>query len=121
MVIRERPIPTFAWLVVVDGPDRNSIGTIHPLHPDTSTVGRVPANQIVLRDDTVSAQHARIRREVKEGQEPVFVLFDLGSRNGIYAGERETYKNEGNQVYRHELKDGDYLLLGETTLVFKRV
>ena len=121
MVIRERPTPTFAWLVVVDGPDRNSIGTIHPLHPDSSTVGRVPANQIVIRDETVSAQHARIRREVKEGQEPVFALFDLGSRNGIFVGDRETYKNEENQVYRHELKDGDYLLLGETTLVFKKV
>jgi pSer/pThr/pTyr-binding forkhead associated (FHA) protein len=121
MVIRERPTPTFAWLVVVDGPDRNSIGTIHPLHPDSSTVGRVPANQIVIRDDTVSAQHARIRREVKEGQEPVFALFDLGSRNGIFVGDRETYKNEENRVYRHELKDGDYLLLGETTLVFKKV
>ncbi len=121
MVIRERPTPTFAWLVVVDGPDRNSIGTIHPLQPDSSTVGRVPANQIVIRDDTVSAQHARIRREVKEGEEPVFALFDLGSRNGIFVGDRETYKNEESRVYRHELKDGDYLLLGETTLVFKKV
>ena len=121
MVIRERPAPTFAWLVVVDGPDRNSIGTIHPLHPDTTTLGRVSANQIVIRDETVSAQHARIRRELKEDQEPVFAMFDLGSRNGIFVGDRETYRNEENQVYRDELDDGDYLLLGETTLVFKRV
>jgi hypothetical protein len=48
-------------------------------------------------------------------------MFDLGSRNGIFVGDRETYRNEENQVYRHELDDGDYLLLGETTLVFKRV
>jgi hypothetical protein len=119
MIISERPSPVFAWLVIVDGPDRNSIGTVHTLHPDTTTLGRVSGNRIVLHDETVSAQHARIRREVKEGQEPVFALFDMGSRNGIYAGARENYKNEENRVYRHELKDGDYLLVGDTTLVFK--
>jgi len=121
MIIKERPAPVFAWLVVVDGPDRNSIGTIHTLHPDSTTVGRVSGNGVVINDETVSAQHARIRREVREGQEPVFTLFDMGSRNGIYAGPRESYKNEESRVYRHELHDGDYLLLGETTLVFKRL
>jgi hypothetical protein len=121
MIISERPTPVFAWLVVVDGPDRNSVGTVHTLHPDTTTIGRVSGNRIVLHDETVSAQHARIRREVKEGQEPVFALFDMGSRNGIFAGPRETFKDEDSRVYRHELKDGDYLLVGETTLVFKKL
>lgn len=121
MMISERPTPVFAWLVVLDGPDRSSIGTVHTLHPDTTTIGRVPGNQIVLHDETVSAQHARIRREVREGHDPVFALFDLGSRNGIYAGDKDHYKDEENRVYRHELSDGDYLLVGETTLVFKEV
>ena len=121
MIIAERPKPVFAWLVVVDGPDRNAIGTVLTLHPDTTTIGRVTGNQIVLRDETVSSQHARIRREDKEGQEPAFVIFDMGSANGIFAGERETYKNDESRVYRHELKDGDYLLVGQTTLVFKRL
>jgi len=121
MIIAERPKPIFAWLVVVDGPDRNSIGTVHTLHPDTTTIGRVQGNRIVVKDETVSAQHARIRREAKEGEEPVFALFDMGSRNGIFVGERETYREEESRVYRHELQDGDYLLVGETTLVFKRL
>jgi hypothetical protein len=121
MIISERPTPVFAWLVVVEGPDRNSIGTVHTLHPDTTTMGRVPGNRIVVPDETISAQHARIRREVKEGQDPAFVLFDMGSRNGIFVGDRQTYKNDENRVYRHELQDGDYLLMGETTLVFKKV
>lgn len=121
MIISERPTPVFAWLVVVDGPDRSAIGTVHTLHPDTTTIGRVPGNRIVLRDETVSSQHARIRREAKEGEEPVFALFDMGSRNGIFAGDKETYQEEENRVYRHELQDGDYLLLGETTLVFKQL
>jgi pSer/pThr/pTyr-binding forkhead associated (FHA) protein len=45
----------------------------------------------------------------------------MGSRNGVYAGDRETYQDDDSRVYRHELADGDYLLLGETTLVFKRI
>lgn len=121
MIISERATPIFAWLVVVDGPDRNSIGTVHSLHPETTTIGRVAGNRIVLKDETVSAQHARIRREAKEGQEPIFALFDMGSRNGIFAGDKDNYRKEEQRVYRHELQDGDYLLVGETTLVFKRL
>lgn len=121
MMMGERPAPTFAWLVVVDGPDRNSIGTIHTLDPENTTIGRVRGNKIVLRDETVSAQHARIRRETQPDQKPVFTLFDMGSSNGCQVGGRDTYRNEENRVYRHGLKDGDYILLGETTLVFKQV
>ena len=122
MIIAERPKPVFAWLVVVDGPDRNSIGTVHTLHPDTTTIGRVAGNHIVIHDETCSAQHARIRIEAKEdGDETAFVLYDMGSRNGTYIGDKETYKDEESRKYRHELQDGDYLLLGETSLVFKRL
>ncbi len=121
MIISERPTPTFAWLVVLDGPDRNTIGQIHTLHPDTTTVGRLAGNQVTLHDETVSGQHARIRREAKEGQDPTYALFDLGSRNGTFVGDRQSYRDEESRVYRRELKDGDYLLIGETTLVFKKV
>jgi pSer/pThr/pTyr-binding forkhead associated (FHA) protein len=121
MIISERPTPVFAWLVVVDGPDRNSVGMVHTLHPDTTTIGRVSGNRIVLRDETVSAQHARIRREAKENQEPIFALFDMGSRNGIFVGDQESYKEEENRIYRHELQDGDFLLMGETSLAFKKL
>ena len=121
MIISERPTPVFAWLVVVDGPDRHSIGKVHVLKPDTTTLGRVAANDIVGRDETWSAQHARIRIEAQEGKEPAFVLYDMGSSNGTFIGDRETYKDEENRKYRHELQDGDYMLVGETTLVFKRL
>lgn len=121
MLISERPTPVFAWLVVVDGPDRGSIGTVNTLRPDTTTLGRVAGNHIVIRDDTCSAQHARIRIETKEGQGTVFALYDMGSRNGTFIGNKETYRNEESRKYRHELQDGDYLLIGETTLVFKKL
>ena len=121
MLIKERIPPTFAWLVVVDGPDRASIGKVHNLHPDTTVVGRAPGNQVVLADDTCSAQHFRIRPEAREGQEPAFMLYDMGSRNGTFVGSRTSYRNPESQAYRCELHDGDYLLVGETTLVFKRI
>ncbi len=121
MVISERPTPVFAWLVVVDGPDRHSIGTVHVLKPDNTTLGRVAGNHIIVRDETCSAQHARIRTEPMEGKEPTFVLYDMGARNGTFIGDKESYKSEENRTYRHELQDGDYLLVGETTLVFKRL
>jgi pSer/pThr/pTyr-binding forkhead associated (FHA) protein len=69
----------------------------------------------------------RIRAEVQKGQEKErekktdFVLYDLGSRNGTFAGDRASYKDDANRCYRHVLQDGDYLLIGETTLAFKRL
>jgi len=121
MMIGERPAPVFAWLVVVDGPDKGTIGMVYPLHPDTTNIGRVPGNQIVLGDQTCSSQHARIRIEAKGDKERAFVLYDMGSRNGTYVGNKEAYKAEESRKYRHELQDGDYMLFGETTLVFKKL
>lgn len=108
-----------AWLVITDGPER---GHIFPLRPDNTTVGRVGGNDIVLPDDACSSQHLKIKYE--RGDKPdegEFVLIDLASRNGTYVGSKTTYREPASRVYRHVLHDGDYLLLGETTLVFKRV
>lgn len=118
VLISQRPTPVFAWLVVMDGPDK---GRIHPLQPDTTTVGRLPNNDVTLPDDAVSGQHLKIRIDPQEEQEDQFLLIDLASSNGTYVGARATYRNSDSRVYRHVLQDGDYLLLGETTLVFKRV
>jgi hypothetical protein len=121
MLISERPTPVFAWLVVAGGPDPGSIGSVLSLRPDTTTIGRALTNHITVRDETCSAQHARIRIEASEGAEPTYVLYDMGSSNGTFIGTKETYKDEENKKYRHELQDGDHLLVGETTLVFKKL
>jgi pSer/pThr/pTyr-binding forkhead associated (FHA) protein len=86
-----------------------------------TVIGR-KAGQIVLGGDpSVSSQHAKVRLEASEGDDgrQAFVLYDLASANGTFAGGREAYRD--NQIYRYELEDGDFLLLGETTLVFKQV
>lgn len=121
MIIAERPTPVFAWLVVMDGPDKGGIGTVHTLRPDTTTLGRVTGNHIIIRDDTCSSQHARVRAEVKEGQDTTYVLYDMGSSNGTFVGTKKDYRAEASKTYRRELHDGDYILIGETTLVFKRI
>lgn len=118
MLISQHPRPVFAWLVVLDGPEQ---GRIHQLRPDVTTIGRVVGNDVLLPDDSVSGQHAKIKMESQEGGEDAFVLFDLASRNGVFAGDKTNYRDAGNRIYRRVLQDGDYLLLGETTLVFKRV
>jgi len=118
MLISQRPSVVFAWLAVMDGPTK---GRIHQLRPDVTTVGRAPTNDVSLPDDAVSSQHLKIKVEPQDGADDQFVLFDLASSNGTFAGDKATYRDPGSRVYRHVLKDGDYLLLGETTLVFKRV
>lgn len=119
MLLSQRPSAVFAWLVVMDGPDK---GRIHQLRPEVTTVGRASgANDVVVADDAASGQHLKIKCEHEEGVEDQYILFDLASSNGTFAGDKASYRDSGSRVYRHVLRDGDYLLLGETTLVFKRV
>jgi len=116
---QEAPTPLLAWLAVVEGPG-GPRGQVFTLDREM-IIGR-KAGQIVLPGDSyVSGQHARVRLESSETDEGahLFVLYDLASANGTFAGDRETYHD--NQIYRYELDDGDFVLVGETTLVFKQV
>lgn len=111
--------PLLAWFAVAEGPGA-SRGQVFTLQQET-VIGR-KVGQIVLSGDAyVSGQHAKVRLERSEENEDkqVFVLYDLASANGTFVGDREDYRD--NQVYRHELEDGDFILIGETTLVFKQV
>ena len=108
----------FAWLVVMDGPDR---GRFYPLRSETTTLGRAQANDVVIADNAVSSQHLKIRIEPQENGDLQYLLIDMASRNGTYVGSKATYREDASRVYRRILHDGDFLLLGETTLVFKCV
>jgi pSer/pThr/pTyr-binding forkhead associated (FHA) protein len=118
-----RPEPSFAWLVLLAGaPDNPFIGKIYEIKKEeATTLGRVQGSDIVIPDPTCSSQHARIRMETDENGEPAYVIYDMASSNGTFAGSKENYKEDSSRVYRHVLHDGDYILIGETTLVFKRV
>lgn len=113
----QAPIP-LAWLVVFAG-QGGPRGHIHPLEREI-IVGRTAGDLTLDDDPAVSGQHLKIKLEATD-EEEVFVLYDMASSNGTYVGDRETYQQDENRVYRHVLKDGDFILVGQTTLVFKQV
>lgn len=115
--------PSFAWLVIVEGAGNNPL-LGRPLSlksGGTTTIGRVPGNDIVIGDAACSSQHAKVRQEAGEEGKRDFVIYDLASANGLYIGAKADYKDDKSRVYRHIMKDGDHILIGETTLVFKQV
>jgi two-component system, NtrC family, sensor kinase len=69
------------------------------------TIGREPSNTVVLSDALVSRRHARILKRGKQ-----FVIEDLKSINGTFVN--------GEAVTRQDLKTGDTIILGETSLLF---
>ena len=79
-------------------------------------IGRGDGCTLRLNHEAISRKHCLFVLH-----EDKVTLRDMGSRNGIFVGDKDTYKDEESRVYRHELQDGDYLLMGETTLVFKRL
>ncbi len=111
-----------AWLAVVEGPGGQR-GQVFPLGRDT-ILGRTGNNNIPLSGDrAVSSRHLKIKLEANEEdpEQKVFVLYDQGSANGTFVGDYEACKAAESRVYRHVLEDGDFLLIGETILVFKSV
>jgi hypothetical protein len=71
-----------------------------------TSLGRGPANDIVVADESVSGQHCRIRPEGGR-----FTLHDLESTNGTFVNDR--------RVGRHVLAEGDVIRIGETSLEFQ--
>ena len=71
---------------------------------------------IVIDDNSVTRQHAKIRllEEEREGKKvKVFVLYDLATENGTFVNEQE--------IVKQPLQDGDHILIGRTQFVFKQV
>ncbi len=96
------------WVVVERGPQRD---TDFRLYQGPNRVGRDSNAHIVLADPLVGGTHAVIHYDGTR-----FEIIDLASKNG-------TFLNEGNtSVTREELKNGDLIRVGDTTLQFiKRV
>lgn len=91
--------------VVIDGPGFD--GKIVPLKEGITTIGRLPANDIVLADGLVSRQHARI-----SFFEDRATFQDLGSHNGSQVNSQT--------VSTRLLKGGDRIQLGSFQLSFRR-
>jgi hypothetical protein len=99
ITLRERPV-----LTITRGP---GAGELFELSRATAvSIGRARANDIVLKDISISGQHCRIRPE-----DGGFVLHDLKSTNGTFVNDK--------RVSRHPLADGDVVQVGETVMQFR--
>ena len=89
---------TAGWLELANG-ERRILGV-------ETRIGRSNKNDIQVNDDLISRNHIHIRRIDNH-----FVLSDLGSANGV--------RINGEPVLMpRELRDGDVIELGKTTLRF---
>ncbi len=77
------------------------------LGADVVTIGRLPECDVVLADPGASRRHAEIRRDGDR-----YEITDLGSTNGTLVN--------GRYVGTAELRDGDRVTIGNTTLEFRR-
>jgi hypothetical protein len=78
-----------------------------PLTTNVTVIGRAAETDLRLNDPGVSRRHAEVRRESGE-----FFVVDLGSTNGV--------RVDGAAVTRHQLRDGNRIEVGSTTLVFRQ-
>ena len=91
-----------AYLVILAGPQ---MGEMVKLEPGANiTIGREEGVQLLLNDDGVSRQHARLTMRGSE-----VVLYDLGSRNGTFVN--------GAKVSERKLADGDKIQIGVATTI----
>lgn len=93
-----------AYLVIREGAKWTDVFRLIP--GQTTTIGRAPTNQIVIKDDRCSRYHAEIFQS--EGQ---WKVRDLDSRNGTTLG---------NQAIHGEftLSPGDVIRIGRSQLAF---
>jgi pSer/pThr/pTyr-binding forkhead associated (FHA) protein len=72
------------------------------------SIGRSDQNSMVIKDDTVSATHARVYYDEQVGN---VCIVDLDSLNGLYISDQPTRKNV--------LYDGTQIRLGKVKLTFR--
>ena len=76
------------------------------VNKDVFSLGRMPENDIELRDSLVSRKHSEL---IRRGNR--FTLYDLGSSNGTYVNKK--------RIDVKVLDDGDEVTVGESVFVFK--
>lgn len=108
VAIRKKQSSQLAYLILVKG-DAARFGTPFRLNDDVTSIGRAADNDIVLDDELVSKQHAKVRFE-----DNAFVLYDLVTVNGTGVN-GDLIKN------RKEIKENDKIQVGDILFVFKKV
>lgn len=98
-----------AWLVLQEGPGAGYSYPLDPFKKPVLSVGRSSECELVLDDHRASRHHADIRWNGRQWE-----VVDRGSTNGTYVN--------GMRVHRpYDLRLGDRVTIGETTLVLREV
>lgn len=84
-------------------------GLLYPLTAPVMVIGRGEEADIQIDDPGISRRHAQIHRHPQD--EPIALMVDMGSTNGI--------NTPGGRQERVELHDGDAVILGSTTVIFR--
>jgi diguanylate cyclase (GGDEF)-like protein len=100
-VVELQPSREQAYLIVLAG---SSMGEMFKLSRERTVIGRGTRADIRMLDEGISRAHCEV---LIEGGK--IVLRDLGSTNGTYC--------RGVRVDRHELSDGDKILVGTGTVL----
>ena len=90
-------------LVAMSGPLE---GTVHTITDGPLSLGRDPANQVMIGDSAVSRKHCAIS-QVTQG---IYEISDLDSHNGTFVN--------GIQVSRTPIQHGDRIRIGTSEFVF---
>ena len=102
--IPEAPADEGVWLIVLAG---RAVGRMFSLSPGEVVIGRSPANTVVLDDEGVSREHARI----KVGEDGTYRIVDMDSRNGTFV---EDVRVGSTPV---QVREGDRIRFGPATIV----
>lgn len=103
----------YAMLVGVDGVP-SIVGQVFRLDPTEATLlGRDYGCDIVIDEPAVSRQHAKVKLDDSDRDNPRFFIQDLATDNGIEVN--------GRAIIKHHLAEGDRVKIGRNTLVFKWV
>lgn len=96
----EKPAGVKFWLTDKDG--------VYPLKPGLNSVGRMPDNDVVVSDPSVSRRHCAVLVHVSRGCE----LHDTASKNG-------TYLNGHRIASPTRLASGDQIKMCDHTMIFQ--
>ena len=81
----ERPVVGFLYSI-----SRKGVGEYWPLHPGTNTIGRNEGCDIVLKEATVSGEHALLQiKQMESTGEILAQIKDAGSANGVWVDNNE--------------------------------
>ena len=103
-----------AFLKVTDASGRQAQQQLNAR--TTYTIGRAPDNHVVLDDPRASRHHAHI----KTNEDGSFMIIDGITVNGQLKRSANKVFVNGEQKFEHQLRDGDRVTIGASTLKFEQ-